>query len=153
MIINKWDPFHEFWMMPMSRTRLLGPLFDSAHDTEMDQWTIPMDVIQEPDKFVIRATIPGVKAEDLDITIDENMLSIKAETKTEEGHEHDDYMMRERHHGVVQRTLRLPHPVDADHAKSSYDLGVLTITLPKAESKSVKRITVGASPMLDGKKG
>ena len=93
------------------------------------------------------ASVPGIKPEDIEVTIESDILTIKGETDTAEiieGEEPKDesYRLRERRTGHFYRTLRLPDTLDTDNASTPYENGVLTITLPKSDEKKVKRFTV-----------
>lgn len=104
-----------------------------------------MDVISEGDDIVIKASLPGVKSDDVSVTVDDGVLTIKAESSSEANTEENGYLLRERRSGSFRRSLRLAGSVDADHAKSSYENGVLTIRLPKQEFKKAKAIEVKAA--------
>ena len=103
-----------------------------------------MDVVEQEDELLVRASIPGVKVEDIEVSIENRVLTIKAETKTDEGQNAGGYLVRERRSGSFHRSLRLPETVDADQAKTNYADGVLTVKLPKAESKKAKYLTIEA---------
>ena len=96
--------------------------------------------------------LPGIDPENIDVSIDHGVLTIKGRTEGEAEDQREDgnYMVRERRSGSFIRSLRLPETVDADQAKPNYDNGVLTITLPKAESKKAKHLTVTVGKALEG---
>ena len=101
-----------------------------------------VDVIDHDDKIEIQAALPGVKKEDLDVSITENSVTIRASTKQEEKKEGEHYYRREISRGEFQRTLALPTYVKGDQAKASFKDGMLNITLPKAEFSKRKRIEI-----------
>jgi|ERR687896_315923 HSP20 family protein len=86
--------------------------------------------------------MPGVDPEDFEVFLYENVLTIKGNTKTEREHKEGGYLLRERRSGSFYRALRLPDTVDTDQAQPHYEHGVLTITIPKAESKKAKQLKV-----------
>jgi len=86
--------------------------------------------------------VPGVKPEDIEVTIEDGILSIKGETTEEHEVKEGEYLMRERRSGSFHRSVRLPDTVDADKAETGYANGVLTIKLPKVEAKKAKRLEV-----------
>jgi HSP20 family protein len=101
-----------------------------------------LNVRKLDDAFVITAEIPGMKAEDLDIKVEGDTISLKGERKTEELGEGASYHRRERAAGAFHRSLTLPARVDADNVKASYRNGVLTITLPLEKAALPKQISV-----------
>ncbi len=100
--------------------------------------TLAADVREEEDAFVLNALVPGLKAEDLNINILEDVVRIEGEYKQDEA----DYLMRELPSGSFHRVLRLPAPINAEQAEAKISDGVLTLRLPKAESARPKRITI-----------
>ena len=145
MVLTRWDPFRDLrrWHGYMDRlTQEVHPATNGA--AEPERWAIPLDVFQEEDSFVVKASMPGVALEDIEVSIDEQVLTIKGETKAEREHNEDGYLIRERRVGSFRRALRLPDTVDADQAESHYDQGVLAITFPKLEAKKAKQLTVSA---------
>ena len=116
--------------------------------------SIPLDIVQEEDRYVVRASLPGIAPENIEVSVDHGVLTIKgrtdvdAESDSEDQRKDGSYVVRERRSGSFIRSLRLPDTVDADQAEPNYDNGVLTITLPKLESKKAKHltVTVGKAP-------
>ena len=146
MVLQRWDPLFDF-RKAMNRhvraTRLARMDLDRS-DNGKKEWVIPLDVVEQDDELLVRASIPGVKVDDIDVSIENRVLTIKAETKTEAEHKEGGYLVRERRSGSFLRSLRLPESVDADKAKTSYNDGVLTVNLPKAESKKAKHLKIEA---------
>jgi HSP20 family protein len=180
MVLQRWDPFREFRPFHDIRRveatidrfrRGVSPRYTSATSQpdvtqQPNAWAIPLDVVRDGDNFVAQASLPGVRPEDISVTIDDNVLTISAHTFAEthaettaettgeteapagepgEGDttpEPRTYLLRERRTGALQRSLRLPDSVDAEKAETVYDAGVLTITLPKLEAKKAKQLTV-----------
>ena len=142
MVLQRWDPMYDFRRIHEAmnrRWRDSNPAFAGA---ERKGWAIPVDVVEEGDELLVRASIPGVKTGDIEVSIEDHVLTIKAETKFEEETKSGGYLMRERRAGAFRRSLRLPDTVDSDNAKTLYDNGVLTVTLPKVESKKARRLEV-----------
>ena len=146
MVLQRWEPLFGFRRAQIRHPRATRIATTSAapSDTEKREWAIPLDVVEQEDELLVRASIPGVKVEDIDVSIENRVLTIKAETKTDEGHKEGGYLVRERRSGSFHRSLRLPETVDADQAKTSYADGVLTVNLPKAESKKAKHLKIEA---------
>ncbi len=102
--------------------------------------TLAADIRDDEDAFVLTALVPGLKADDLNINILEDVVSIEGEFQQAEG----EYLLRELPGGSFKRTLRLPAPVDAGKAEAKITDGVLTLRLPKAESARPKKIKIAA---------
>lgn len=146
MYLQRRDPFADLY-----RTRGLAfqpwhALFDSYDPGETARaWRIPLDIRSEGDSLVVAASLPGLKADEIEVQVDEGVLSISAETKTGNDEEQNGYLRRERRSGRFQRAVRLPENVDGEQAASRYEDGVLTITLPRVEAKKAKQIEVKAA--------
>ena len=102
-------------------------------------WTgapaMELDVFEDGDNLKVKASVPGVKPEDLDVTIKDNTLTIKAEHKSEEEVKEQNCLHRERSFGKYQRTVRLPESVNLDESSADYSNGVLTVTFPKVQEQ------------------
>jgi HSP20 family protein len=107
---------------------------------ENNQRTLGVNVREEDDAYVLSALVPGLKPEDVNIQVLDDVLRIEGEYKADE----QNYLVRELPSGSFTRTLRLPSVIDADHVEAKIADGVLTLTLPKAESARPKRISVKA---------
>src|SRR5690242_2354232 len=103
-------------------------------------WTPALDVCEDKDNFVVHAELPGMKREEIDVSLHDGALSISGERKTEKKYDEAETYRTERFFGKFQRTVTLPAPVAADKAKAQYKDGVLTITLPKTEAAKPKQI-------------
>lgn len=143
MVLMRWDPFREM--------RKLDEAFSRAWRTNgegpasIERWAVPLDVVADGEKIVVKATLPGVKAEDIDVTVEDDLLTIKAEMKDEHEERGDRYLLRERRAGNFYRAIRLPDTVDADKVETEYTNGVLTITFPKTEARKAKRLEIKAA--------
>ena len=156
MVLTRWDPLYEIrrahrlaggrWA---GSPRAFTGYFDSA---ERKDWTIPLDIVRDGDQITVQASLPGVQPDDIDVTIEGGVLTIKAdskpETKINEERKDGGYVVRERRAGSFHRSLRLPENVDADKVEPRYENGVLTITLPVAESKRARHLKVAAGAAL-----
>ena len=141
MVLARWDPFRELRRMDESMNRSWRGY--RAH--RLDGWSVPLDVVRDGDNTLIHALLPGVKPEDINVTIEDGLLTIRAEPETEREGQDGNYLIRERRTGKLDRTVRLPQTVDADKVESRYKDGVLTITLPKVEAEKAKHIEVKAA--------
>jgi len=126
-------------------------LFEESFIRPRIGWPAPLgagalavDMYETDQDVVVKSSVPGIKAEDLDITITGDTLTIKGETKTEEKVEKANYIRQERRYGAFCRSLTLPTTIVAEKAKAEFENGVLTLTLPKAEEVKPKTIKVKA---------
>lgn len=115
---------------------------DRLFESPMRAWAPALDVHEDKDNFVIRTELPGLKREDIDVSLHDGALIISGERKVEEVKEGVEVHRRERYYGKFQRALTLPAPVAGDKVKAQYKDGVLTVTLPKVEEAKPKQITV-----------
>jgi len=97
------------------------------------------------DNYLIKASLPGVKPEDVEITVHGETLTIRAQSKAEEEKKGEQWHLRERRFGSFQRSVTLATPVNSDQAQAHYEHGVLTLTLPKSEAAKPRQIKIGSS--------
>ena len=144
MTIRLMEPLNGF-----RRMEELVNLFEGGYtNTRVDrlnahQWNIPVDVTTKGDEFTISAALPGVSPDDLEVSLDERLLTIKGKTQSED--EEVNYFKRERRIGSFERTLRLPESLDLDKATTTYTHGVLSISIPRMEAKKPKQLTVNST--------
>ena len=149
MVLTRWDPLFE-----IRRARRLAGFSPSVADrgsvetAKNHDWTIPVDIVKDGDSVTVQASLPGVKPEEIDVTIEGGVLTIKADTKADVEREQGGYVVRERRSGSFHRSLRLSEHVDTDKVEPRYENGVLTITLPVAESKKAKHLKVAVGAAL-----
>ena len=153
MAMTPWEPIDEFMdatfsgLMPLRRAmnRLLEESFIRPTIVQPFRQLFPLDVRETENEYVIDASIPGVKPEEIRVTTAENILTIQASHKTEREEKVEKagkYVRRELYEGEVSRTVRLPGPVDADKIAATYERGMLTLHVPKAQAAKAKQITV-----------
>jgi HSP20 family protein len=143
--LTRWEPFREMRRMHDMLDRVMDRTFiDAPFFAAFDQGVLPVDVYQTDDDVVVKATAPGMKAEDIQITITGDTLSIRGEVSEEREHEGVQFHIRERRAGSFSRSIGLPTTVDADKTKAEFEDGILTLTLPKVEDVKPKSITVKA---------
>ncbi len=150
MTLMRWDPFAD---VRQAMDRMLEESFRPLRVLRgfEEIAPVPLDMYQTDNDVVIKAALPGVKPEDVDITISGNTLSIKGETKTEEEIKREDYLYQERRYGSFSRTIALPASLQTDKAEATFENGVLTLTIPKAEEIKPKAIKVKAKGVIEGK--
>lgn len=142
----RWNPFGEMARMRNEIDRLFEDAFSAPAGTweRNAVWGFPLDVTENDDTFTVKAAVPGMNPDDLDITISDNVLTIKGETRSEESREEEKVHLRERRFGSFMRSISLPTPVESDNVNATYENGVLTLSIPKAEAVKPKRISVKA---------
>jgi HSP20 family protein len=131
----------------MTLREAMDHLFDDAFTRPLrmgnGQWSIPaVDMYQTDNEIVVKAALPGIKADEVQINVTGELLTIKGEVKENEEVKEKAYHLREQRWGAFERTLALPTDVVADKAKADFENGVLTITLPKAEAVKPKTIAI-----------
>ena len=144
--VTRWDPFGDL------RTTM-DRLFDEGFSrpwrlipqTESYEATFPVEVSETDGELEVKAALPGVKPEEVEITVQNDVLTIKAEHKDTTEEKKRDYYRREIRYGTFHRAMTLPVSVDSDKAEASFDNGVLYLRLPKAEALRPKQIKVGVA--------
>jgi len=111
--------------------------------------TTPIDMYHTANDVVVKAALPGVKPDDVEITIVGDTLTIKGEAKAEEEVKREDYLYQERRYGAFSRSVTLPSGLDTDKAEATFENGVLTLTIPKVEKVKPKQVKVKTA---EGKK-
>ena len=144
MVLRRWEPFREFRSMEDTINRMWQGFGGEAGSTA-ESWSVPLDVVREGDKISVYASLPGVEPGDIDVSIEDNVLTITASAQSDVERREGEYLMRERRAGSFHRALRLPDTVDTDRIEPGYRNGVLTITIPKAESKKARHLKVEPS--------
>jgi HSP20 family protein len=142
------DPFRELVSLRDTVDRMLGESFVQPFDWmtfDLDGKNIlPLEIYEEGNNLVVKAPVPGIKPEELNIQVRSDVLTISGETKKEEERKERSYFMREQRYGKFERTVQLPYTVLVDNAEAFFENGVVTLTLPKAEPVPVKQIPIVA---------
>lgn len=143
--MNVWSPFRHLSTLRDEIDRLFdSPLSALTSDSQqfLSGWLPTIDLYEEKDHFVLKAELPGMKKEDIDISLHGDVLTLSGERKEEETFDKAETYRAERFLGKFQRTLTLPVAVQADKVQASYKDGILSVTLPKAEEAKPKQIQV-----------
>lgn len=143
----RWDPYREFATMRNLMDRVFEDTFGpvQALRNEVGALSLALDVAEKADSFVVKASVPGISPDDLDISLTNDVLTIRGETKADTEINEENYHLRERRHGSFVRSVTLPVPVQADKVDAAYENGVLTLTLPKAEELRPKKIAINVA--------
>ena len=140
----RWEPAREM----MTLREAMDRLFDDAFTRPLslrDGWTVPaIDMYQTDDEVVVKAALPGIKADEVQINITGEVLTLKGEVRHEEDKKEKAWHIHEQRWGSFERSLVLPTEVVADKTKAEFENGILTITLPKAEEVKPKVINIKA---------
>lgn len=143
MNVVRWDPFRDLVTLSDRLNRALsdsvGP---STSAMSYGAWSPPVDIFERPDGLVIRAEIPGVGKDDIDVRIENNVLTLHGERRREDGFDEAAAHRLERIYGSFTRSFSLPATVAAGKISAAYKDGVLEIVLPKAEEAKPKRIAI-----------
>lgn len=142
--IAPWPTFDRLTSLRDEIDRLFeAPLAELTRGSQfLSGWTPALDLYEDKDNFVVRAELPGLRKEDIEISLHEGALSLSGERKAEEQFENAETYRVERFFGKFHRSLALPKPVAADRVKATYKDGILTVTLPKTEEVKPKQIEV-----------
>jgi HSP20 family protein len=142
MALVRWDPVGELASMEVDR---LHNMFSSFYGEGLSRnWVPPVDIYEtEQHEVVIKAELPGMKREDLDITFENSVLTLRGERKIENEIARDRFQRMERFRGSFTRSFTLPPTIDAANISASYKDGVLTVRLPQREESKPKQIAVG----------
>ena len=140
MKIVRWNPqinrmryFNEF-------ERYLGQQMDKP-----GYRGLPLDVVESGEDYVVKASVPGINPDDVEITIEEDVLTIKGDYAKDSETEEETYLIRERRAGSFGRSIRFPVEVNAEAVDATYENGVLTLTVPKVEEMKPKRVEIKVS--------
>jgi HSP20 family protein len=153
MLATRWDPFQDLRSTQDERTRyqmdsLFAPtlgLFGQRQDAAMPStpvWAPALDISERKDAYLVSVELPGVKLEDLKITLDDGLLTIEGERSFADDASDEQYHRVERRYGAFRRSITLPAHVMADAVEASFEDGVLQILVPKAEEAKPKSIEV-----------
>lgn len=141
------SPFETLWDMRREVDRLLDGFggFARLGSGDVSTWSMPTEVRESADEIRFMIEIPGLRPDDIDLTVENNVLTVSGEKKfeREEDQAEGDYRLFERRYGRFQRSFTIPATVDANAIGAEYENGVLTLTLPKSEAAKPRRIEIG----------
>ena len=145
-MLTRWDPFREMVSMRRAMDRLIDSSFSDGNNwQQMTEWALPLDVVEHEDEYLVKASLPGINPDDVNISVQENVVTIQGETKQEDENKEQRWHMRERRWGSFSRSFTLPAGVDANNVQAEYENGVLSLTLPKSQEAKPKRISIKGS--------
>jgi HSP20 family protein len=159
MALIRWEPARELHTMQSEMNRLFNTFFDSSTPSNgrghavARRWIPAMDVVEHDESFVLRADLPGLSEDDVKIEVEDNVLTISGERKSEHEQKGKGYHRVERAFGSFSRSLTLPEGVDADAIQASFENGVLAVQIPKPEQPKPRKVQIslgGATKSIEG---
>jgi HSP20 family protein len=149
MALIRFQPARELDSFQQEVNRLFGTFFDSQAGAgtvrRARRWVPAVDLVEREDHYVLRADLPGITEEDVKIEVEDDVLTVSGERKSEHEETRDGYRRFERVFGSFSRTLRLPEGVDADAIQADFDNGVLEVRIPKPQEREPHRVAIGVA--------
>src|SRR5436309_1716371 len=158
MALIRWEPAREMQTIQQEMNRLFGAFFDAPEGRGGDaqtqrRWVPAMDLVEQDDHFVLHADLPGVREEDVNVELEDNVLTISGERRSEHEDRKEGYYRVERAAGRFSRSLTLPEGVDPDSIQAEFQNGVLTVRIPKPEERKPRRVAISVgdkAPTIEG---
>jgi len=157
MAIVRWEPLRELTSLQNEMNRLFNTAFDAptggGNGGQGRRWVPAMDLLETEEHFVLRADLPGVQEGDVNIELEDSVLTISGERKSEHEERQEGYYRVERAFGRFSRSLTLPKGVDPEAVSASFDAGVLEVKIPKPEERKPRKISIGVGgtpPAIEG---
>ena len=147
MAVIRWEPVAELGTIQNEMNRLFNNLFDQPNPTGRNgtagrRWIPAMDLVETGDQYVLRADLPGLSDEDVNVQLEDNVLTISGERKAEHETRQEGYYRLERAFGAFSRSLTLPDGFDPDGVQARFDRGVLEIRIAKPEQKKPRQVQI-----------
>jgi HSP20 family protein len=142
--VVRFDPFRDITSLRDEMNRLFSRTIGEGSPAG-SAWTPAVDIFDASDAILLKAELPGLAADDIDIEVDDNVLTLKGERRFEDRVEEGRYYRLERAYGQFQRSVTLPQGVKADEISASFDQGVLTVRVPKADEVKPRKIAVATN--------
>jgi HSP20 family protein len=146
MALVRWEPVRELDSLQSEVNRLFDGFFGTGralNGARSRRWIPAMDLVESEEHLVLRADLPGMSEDDIEIEIKDNVLTVSGERKAEEERKEEGYYRVERTYGSFSRSLTLPEGVSADEVSASFDKGVLEVRIPKPEERKPQRVQIG----------
>jgi HSP20 family protein len=145
MALVRWEPVRELTSLQSEMNRLFNTFFDSptpGNGGGVRRWIPAMDLVETDDQFVLKADLPGLNEGDVNIEVEDNVLTVSGERKSEHEDKREGYYRVERSFGSFRRTLTLPEGVDPEGVSATFDKGVLEVRIPKPEQRKPRRVAI-----------
>src|SRR5580693_940301 len=141
--LNRWEPFRGAATLQEQVNRLFGNVLEHAsEESSLSAWAPAVDIYETEHELVVKADLPDVDPKDLDIRVENNLLTIRGERKFEKKVSEENYLRVERSYGSFARSFTLANTVNSEAIKAEYQNGVLTLSIPKREESKPKQIKV-----------
>jgi HSP20 family protein len=146
MALVRWEPLREMATLQNEMNRLFGSFFDTpttaTNGNGVRRWMPAMDLVETDEHFVLRADLPGLTEDDVNIELEDRVLTVSGERQAEHEQKKEGYYRLERATGSFSRTLTLPDGVDADAITATFEKGVLEVRIPKPEQTKPRRVAI-----------
>jgi HSP20 family protein len=142
MALVRWNPWGELFDLHSQMDQLFQSLTTDTPSNGGQFTNLPVDIKQSDDAYTIEASVPGFRPEDVEVTFDDGVLTIRGQHRWEQEQKQGSYVRRERKMSSVMRQISMPAEVRADEITANFEHGVLTITVPRAQKAQPKRIQV-----------
>ena len=145
MTVIKWDPYRDLWTLQDRVNRLFQEGMaqrQGQEDLQAGQWTPPVDIFENAEKIVLRADLPGVEQDDIELRVEDGTLLLRGQRKLPGDIRPEDMHRAERPHGSFVRTFGLPTNIDQAGIRATQKNGVLDVTLPKKQESKAKAIRI-----------
>jgi HSP20 family protein len=153
MALARWNPWGELFNLHDQMDQLFNQTFNQTLMPAGTQTvSLPLDIRQNDEAYFIEASVPGFSPDEVEVTLDENVLTIRGEHKTEKDESKGGYVRRERRQTSVFRQVGLPSEVKANEISATFENGILTVTVPRAQKAQPRRIEVntGGQKVIEG---
>jgi HSP20 family protein len=149
MALVRWEPVRELTSLQNEMNRLFNTFFDppttagnGANGGSLRRWIPAMDLVETDDHFVLKADLPGLDESDVNIEVEDNVLTVSGERNAEHEDKREGYVRVERAYGAFRRSLTLPEGVSPEAVRASFDKGVLEVSIPKPEERKPRKVAI-----------
>jgi HSP20 family protein len=152
MTIVRWEPLREINSLQSEMNRLFNTVFDTPSNGSgnvLRRWMPAMDLVESGDHFVLRADLPGMSEDDVNIEFEDGTLTVSGERKAEHEESKEGFHRVERSFGAFSRSLTLPQGIDPEAVTAKFDRGVLEIRIPKPEQRKPRKIAIGGQDAIE----
>jgi HSP20 family protein len=145
MALVRWEPVRELTSLQSEMNRLFNTFFDTptpGNGGAGRRWIPAMDLVETDEHFVLKADLPGLTEDDVNIEVEDNVLTVSGERKAEHEDKREGYVRVERSYGAFRRSLTLPEGIDPEAVTASFDKGVLEVRIPKPEERKPRKVAI-----------
>jgi HSP20 family protein len=148
MALVRWEPVREITSIQNEMNRLFNTFFDTptrsdgGNGTSLRRWVPAMDLVETEDSFVLKADLPGLSEGDVNVEVEDKVLTVSGERKAEHEDEREGYVRVERSYGSFHRSLTLPEGIDAEAVQATFENGVLEVRIPKPKERKPRKVAI-----------